>query len=273
MTEKCNYLKAVVFDWAGTTVDHGSRAPTIVFQELFRRRGIDITVDQARGPMGMAKHAHIKAIGEMETVRKAWEERFGHPLSEAEVDEMYAQFLPMQKDVLGDHCDLIDGVADAVSECRAMGLKIGSSTGYTRELMEIVSKSAADQGYAPDCVLCAEDAKEGRPKPYLLQEAARRLEVTPMAAIVKVDDTSVGIQAGRNAGCWSIGVTRTGNCVGLSEEELDALDDDERRKVCDDAALELMKAGAHYTIESVASIPALIRVIDRRGADGDRPDS
>ena len=50
-----------------------------------------------------------------------------------------------------------------------------------------------------------------------------RLDVFPMTSMVKVDDTPVGIEAGRNAGCWTVGVTRTGNCVGLSVEEIDQL--------------------------------------------------
>ena len=31
-------VRAVVFDWAGTTVDYGSRAPVAAFAEVFRRR-------------------------------------------------------------------------------------------------------------------------------------------------------------------------------------------------------------------------------------------
>jgi len=152
-----------------------------------------------------------------------------------------------------------------------MGLKIGSSTGYTRALMEVVSQAAQRQGYAPDCVICAEDAPRGRPAPYLLFEAAKRLDAYPMWTIVNVDDTPVGIQAGRNAGCWSVGVTRTGNCVGLSAAEIAALPDGEVRRLCDDAAQRLRSAGAHYTIESVAEILPVILDIDHRLQSGETP--
>ena len=64
------HLKAIVFDWAGTMIDHGSRAPAIVFQEIFRQRGIEITIDQAREPMGMAKREHILAITQMPDIQK-----------------------------------------------------------------------------------------------------------------------------------------------------------------------------------------------------------
>ena len=269
--DSCCYLKAVVLEWAGTTIDHGSRAPAIVFQEIFRERGIEITQAQAREPMGMAKREHIAAIGSMNDVARAWQDKYGQPPSDDDFDSMYEDFLPLQKKTLRDHCRLIDGVAEAVRECREMGLKIGSSTGYTRELMEVVSEAAGRQGYEPDCVICAEDAPRGRPAPFLLYEAAMRLDVYPLWSIVKVDDTEVGIQAGRNAGCWTVGVTRTGNCVGLSVEEVNALSDQEQRRLCHEAGETLKASGAHFIVESVTGIPAVLDVIERRAARGELP--
>ena len=151
------------------------------------------------------------------------------------------------------------------------GIKIGSSTGYTRELMQIVSKSAKEQGYIPECVLCAEDAPRGRPAPYLLFEAAKQLDVFPMWTIVKVDDTSVGIQAGRNAGCWSVGVTKSGNGVGLSEQQLQELPEQEVRKKCVAAETQLLDAGAHYTVDSVADLLPVLQLINQRLIAGELP--
>ena len=270
MTERCEHLQAIVFDWAGTTVDHGSRAPAIVFQEVFRRRGIDITEAQAREPMGMAKRDHIAAIAAMHDVSTAWSDKFGQPASNQDIDAMYADFLPLQKETLRQHCDVIAGVAEAVDHCRELGLKIGSSTGYTHELMEVVGQAARQQGYEPDCVLCAEDAPRGRPAPYLLFEAAKQLDVFPMWRIIKVDDTPVGIEAGRNAGCWTVGITLTGNCVGRSAEEVASLSVDERERLCEGAAKRLTDAGAHYTLSSVADMIDLIHEIDARIAQGER---
>ena len=271
MTEQCQHLKAIVLDWAGTTVDHGSRAPAIVFQEIFRRSGIDITPAQAREPMGMAKRDHIAAITAMPDVAAAWQAKFGRPCNEDDIDAMYEQFLPLQKATLGEHCDLIPGVADAIEASRQRGLKIGSSTGYTHELMDVVVPKAKTQGYSPDCVLCAEDAPRGRPAPYLLYEAAKLLDVYPMRSIVKVDDTDVGIQAGRNAGCWTVGITRTGNYVGLSIDELAALPAAEVETLCQQAGNRLTNAGAHFILESVAEIGGVITEIERRIAQGESP--
>jgi phosphonoacetaldehyde hydrolase len=268
---KLNHLKAIVFDWAGTTIDFGSCAPAAVFLQVFRERGIDITIAQAREPMGMAKREHIAAIANMPTVKETWIAKYGRSFSEQDIDAMYGEFMPLQKQILGKHSVLIAGVPEMVAICRTMGLKIGSSTGYTRELMKIVSAAAREQGYEPDCVICSEDAPRGRPAPYLLFEAAKRMDVYPMWSFVKVDDTPVGIEAGRNAGCWTIGVTRTGNCVGRTEQELAALSTAEVTALCDTAAKRLRTAGAHYIVDSVIEIPALLMGIDQLASQGKLP--
>lgn len=271
MTEPFQHIKAIVFDWAGTMIDHGCLAPTFVFREIFRQRGIDISAAQAREPMGMAKRAHIATIAAMPDVAAAWKAKFGSVCSEADIDAMYADFLPLQKDTLAEHCQMIDGATDIAAWCRQRGLKIGSSTGYTRELMEVVAPAAAAQGYEADCVLCSEDAPKGRPAPYLIYEAAKRMDVYPLWQFVKVDDTPVGIKAGRNAGCWTVGVTRTGNGVGLSVKELAALSAEEVAAKCDEAAAKLNAAGAHFIVESVADLKPVLQQIEQQAASGTSP--
>jgi len=264
-------VSAVVFDWAGTTVDHGSRAPAIVFEEIFRRRGVEITSAQAREPMGMAKREHIASILSMPAVAQAWQAVHGRPAGERDIDTLYDEFLPLQKQVLAAHSDVIPGVAAAVASLREIGLKIGSTTGYTRELMQSVTATAAKQGYAPDCVLCAEDAPRGRPAPFLLYLAAIRLDVYPLSTLINVDDTTMGIAAGRNAGCWNVGITRTGNGVGLSAAELADLPAAQATALCDQAARALTAAGAHYTIDSAAGILEIVHDINRRLKQGESP--
>lgn len=220
MNSPASPWKAVLFDWAGTTVDYGSRAPAEVFCEIFRRRGVEITVAEARGPMGRAKPDHIAAIAAVPRVAALWRARFGREPRESDVQEMYREFLPLQKATLARGSGVIPGVAAAVAALRAQGIKIGSSTGYTRELMDVVAPLAAQEGYQPDAIICADDVPAGRPAPWMNFLAAQRLGVYPMSAIAVVDDTPVGIEAGRNAGAVTIAVTLTGNALGLSEDEV-----------------------------------------------------
>jgi phosphonoacetaldehyde hydrolase len=256
-------LRAVIFDWAGTTVDHGSLAPARVFVNLFERVGVPVTEAEARGPMGRAKRDHIAAILALPRVGAAWSERFGSLPGEADVDRLYAEFLPLQRVTLAAHADVIAGVPEVVAECRRRGLGIGGTTGYTRELMEVLEPLARARGYAPDVSICADDVPAGRPAPWMLFRAAERLGVYPMAAVVAVDDTPVGIEAGRNAGAWTVGVVRTGNALGLSAAELARLDPAELARREGVAATTLLAAGAHMLVPSVAQLLPALEAIGR----------
>ena len=264
-------LRAVVFDWAGTMIDYGSRAPAAVFVEIFRRRGVEISVEQAREPMGKAKREHIAAILAMEDVASRWKEKLGSYPGEQDIDELYETFLPLQLETLGNHCDLIPGAKTTAAECRKRGLKIAGTTGYTSALMECVLPLAAAAGYAPDVSLSADDAPAGRPAPWLLFEVAKRLNVYPMWSVVKVDDTTVGIQAGRNAGTWTVGVTRSGNQLGLSEKEVDALSEAELTSRLNAAEKSFVESGAHFVVESVAGLPEVLDEIQVRLTRGESP--
>ncbi|MBI1310898.1 phosphonoacetaldehyde hydrolase [bacterium] len=264
MAAPFKHLKAVVFDWAGTTVDYGSRAPALVFREIFRREGVEISFEQARGPMGLAKRDHIAAILQLPEIAARWEQSHGRAAGDSDIDRMYHEFLPLQKETLAAHCDLIPGVSDAVAECRRRGLRIGSTTGYTHELVDVFAARVTEQGYSPDCVICADDVPQGRPAPWMLLEAARQLDAYPLRHIVKVDDTAPGIEAAINAGCWAVGVTRTGNEVGLTEAEFAALPADAQAATIQSATEKLMAAGAHFTIESVADLGTILDAVDSR---------
>jgi phosphonoacetaldehyde hydrolase len=257
-------IEAVVFDWAGTTVDFGSRGPTAVFLEIFRRRGVAITAEEARGPMGRAKRDHIDQVMKVARVAAEWEKVHKQAPTSADVDSMYEEFLPLQKSVLSQHSDVIPGVVETVAALRRRGIRIGSTTGYTRELMDIVEPLAREQGYAPDVVLTTNDVPAGRPAPWMNVRAAEALGVIRFQNIVAVDDTPVGLQAARNGGMWAVGVSRTGNALGLSEVEVAALDSAELRRRLDAIERDFRQQGAQFVVESVADLPAVLEEIESR---------
>ena len=258
MIELKHPIEAIIFDWAGTTVDYGSRAPTNVFIEVFRKNGVEITVAEARGPMGRAKRDHIVAIATLPRVAALWSERYGRLPSDIDIDQLYYDFLPLQKEALVTGTDVIPGVPDAIERLRCQGLKIGSSTGYARELMDIVVPIAARAGYAPDVVICADDVPSGRPAPWMNFLAAQQLGIYPMDRILVVDDTPIGIEAGLNAGAITIGVTKTGNSLGLSESEVSQLSPTDLQSRLAMIESDFHAIGAHFTIPSVADLPDLL---------------
>jgi phosphonoacetaldehyde hydrolase len=216
MSKTPHQLTAVVFDWAGTVLDFGSCAPMGAFVRLFEKYGITLTIDEARGPMGMAKWDHIKALGTLPGVAAQWQARYGKPFVDADVDALYEVFTPMNAAVVADFADFIPGAIDVVNSLRARGLKIGSTTGYNRPIMDIVTPIAAAGGYVPDNLVCAGDLASGRPSPLMMYRCFADLGVWPPSTVVKVDDTGVGIEEGLNAGTWTVGLSVSGNAMDLS---------------------------------------------------------
>lgn len=262
-------VKAVVLDWAGTIVDHGSRAPMGAFVRAFAEFGVTISIADARGPMGMAKADHIRAVGR--AVNQAWHARHGRDFDERDVQAIFDVFEPMNIAAIQDHAALIPGAREAIEWCRARGLKIGTTTGYTRPIMAELVPLAAAQGVAPEVVVCAGDLAEGRPAPLQMWDVMARLGTWPAAAVVKLDDTPPGLGEARNAGAWAIGLALTGNIVGLSAEELAALPEAERAAQRARATAELTAGGAHLVIDGIAELPAAIAIVEARLARGEAP--
>jgi phosphonoacetaldehyde hydrolase len=268
MTDK---LQAAILDWAGTVVDFGSRAPMGAFVRAFGQFGVEITVDDARGPMGMAKRDHISAVIHSAPVSAAWVARYGQKPNETDIDAVFDVFEPMNVASVLDHADFIPGALEALAALKARGLRIGSTTGYTRPIMEKLLPVAEAGGYSPEVVVCAGDLAAGRPSPLMMWYAMAKMGVWPAWTVVKVDDTPVGIGEGRNAGTWTVGLALTGNIAGLSAEELAALSDTERATIRARAEAEMRAEHADLVIDSIADLPAAVATIDGWIAAGRRP--
>ncbi len=187
-------LKAILLDWAGTTMDYGCYAPAVVFSEVYKRQGVPISMDEARAPMGAHKKVHIRKISQSAAVSQRWQDAHSRQPNEADVEAMFQEFVPLQLNVLADYADLIPGTLEAVADFRQRGLKIGSTTGYTGDMMKLLLSEARKRGYEPDSTVCATDVPAGRPEPWMCVQNAMNLGVYPMEAIVKVDDTLPGIE-------------------------------------------------------------------------------
>ncbi len=264
-------LKAVILDWAGTTMDYGCFAPAVVFIEVYKRRQVPITIEQARKPMGAHKKVHIREISQIDEVAQTWREVHQRPCTEEDVESMFQDFVPLQLACLKDYADLIPGTLEAIRDFRRRGLKIGSTTGYTSEMMEILYKEAKDRGYEPDSSVCATQVPAGRPAPWMCLQNAMNLQIYPMEAFIKVGDTLPDIAEGLNAGMWSVGLALTGNEFGMTEQEIAVMDPAVRERKRRQAYTRMLQAGAHYVVDGIADVPPLLDEINARLARGERP--
>jgi phosphonoacetaldehyde hydrolase len=264
-------IAAVVFDWAGTMIDFGCLAPVRALQAAFAAEGVTITEAQARKDMGRAKRDHVRALMADDAVSHAWSLRFGKPPDSPDIDRIYAVLQPLMQAEATAHSILIPGAAETTTWLRDRGVKIGSGTGFTREMMAGILPRAAAQGYAPDVVVCAGETKTGRPSPLPMWKALQELDAYPAWRCVKVDDAIVGIEEGRAAGAWTVGVAASGNGVGLDLEAWQSLAESERMKRSEASAESLRSAGADYVVSIVASLRDVLLEIECRIARDERP--
>jgi phosphonoacetaldehyde hydrolase len=250
----------VIFDWAGTMVDFGCEAPVKALIEAFRAEGVHIDEAAARRDMGKAKIDHVRSLLSYPAVAAAWAKVHGRPAEAKEVDGLMARLGPLMREHAARASALIPGAKQTFDGLRAAGIRVASSTGYTREMMQPVLKHAAEQGYVPEHLVCSGETPAGRPSPLMIYKACAELGVWPLSRVVKVDDAEAGIAEGKAAGAFTVGVT-SGNQVGLSYEAFHALPAAERNSRVQAARQSLMDAGANVVIESVAElIPTLLPV-------------
>ena len=267
-----NKIEGVILDWAGTTVDFGCFAPVNVFIDIFKHAGVDVTMEEARAPMGLLKIDHIRAMLSMPRISHLWQERFGREFNEQDVEKLYAEFEPALMSSLAEYTDVIPEVIEAVQTLRSQGLKIGSTTGYTQSMMDVVVPNAHKKGYSPDFYITPDGTNSlGRPYPYMIYRNMEALKLSASWKVVKVGDTTSDIKEAVNAGVWSVGVIIGSSEMGLSLSEYDALSEVDQEKAISRTEQTFLQSGADFTIKTMGELPELIERINSLILEGKRP--
>ena len=251
--------QAVIFDWAGTTVDYGCFAPVQAFVEVFKHFGIEPTMEEVREPMGMLKKDHIRTMLQMERISSLWEIKYRRKWTEEDVEDLYEIFEEKLLSILDQFAEVKPYVLETVEELRKRGIKIGSTTGYTDKMMEIVVPKAKENGYEPDAWF-SPDAVEGfgRPYPYMVFKNMQALGIQSVDQVMKVGDTVSDIKEGKNAGVYTVGVIEGSSALGLSEEEYEALSGDEKEKRIAEVKEKFLNAGADAVIRNMKELTDLL---------------
>ena len=264
MKNETQTIRLIVFDWAGTTVDFGSRAPAAAFTHVFAVNGVSVTDDEARGPMGLSKREHLVAMFNTPQIASRWKTVHGEAWTEQDVDAMYQQFVPLQIKAIEEHAELVPQLLNVVDQLRSCDLRIGGTTGYFREAAEAVALRAAQAGFEPDTNVCADDVPQGRPAPWMIYRVMERLGVYPPSTVVKVGDTVADIRAGLAAGCWSVGVCDSSSLTGLSLPEYAKLSANEKSDRLRQTTQAFRDAGCHAVINSISELPSLIDELNEK---------
>lgn len=252
-------LEGIIFDWAGTTVDYGCFAPVQAFVEVFRHYGVDPTMDEVRQPMGMLKIDHIRTMLAMPRIRQEWVLKHGDAPGDEHAQAMYGLFEEKLFGILQDFAQPKPGVTQLTEELRARGIAIGSTTGYTDEMMRVVAPAAKSRGYEPDVWFTPDSTgQKGRPYPYMIFRNMEALGLTDVRNVVKAGDTVSDIREGKHAGVWTVGVISGSSEMGLTRQEYETLDSEERRQREDKVRETFLAAGADQVILHLEELLDLI---------------
>jgi len=266
-------IKAAILDWSGTLADAYVIAPAVVFVEVFKNQGVEISMEEARGPMGLRKDIHIQKLTQDPVIAARWEATKGAPPTQADVDAMFADFVPAQLECLPKYTALLPGIKDVVNGLKADGIKIGVSTGFTRVMVDVLLKDVIAQGVTPDATVAGDEVVNGaRPSPHMVFKNLDLLGIDDVKSVVKCDDTVSGIGEAMNAGCWGVGLVRYSNYMNINtlEEEATLSEADIAARMVKTRGI-LEQAGAHYVIDSLVELPAVIDDINARLARGEKP--
>jgi phosphonoacetaldehyde hydrolase len=252
-------VELVVFDLAGTLVDGpadmseqypkddglGVKVPVIAFDEVLSEYGINLSWDRIRIPMGFDKKTHLRELLAMTDVSQQFESAHGREWTDTDVEKMYDHL----RDTLAETVvceglsDVIGGVLPTLAKLKRQGKKLAITTGYGTEAAEALLESLQmRQGVTFDATTHSDAVPNGRPRPWMVYEVMKSLDIYPPAGVVKVGDTVKDIDEGNNAGAWTVGVYETGN------------DDFES----------LRNAGADFLIPSVGELPSVISQIENQ---------
>ncbi len=266
-------VKALVLDWSGTLADKYVIAPAVVFVEVFKSQGVEISMEEARGPMGLRKDIHIKKLTEDPVIAARWEAIKGAPPTQADVDAMFAEFVPAQLACLPKYTDLLPGVKKVCTDFQAAGGKIGVSTGFTRVMVDVLLKDVIAQGITPDATVAGDEVINGaRPAPHMVFKNLDLMNISDVRSVVKCDDTVSGIGEAMNAGCWGVGLVRYSNYMNINtlDEEATLSEANIAARMAKTRKI-LEEAGAHYVIDSLADLPEVLDDINARLARGEKP--
>lgn len=266
-------LQAAILDWAGTVVDFGSFAPTQIFVEAFAEFDVQVSIEEARGPMGMGKWDHIRTLCDQPQISERYKKVFGRTPSDDDVTSIYQRFMPLQIEKIAEHSALIPGALETIAQLRGQGIKIGSCSGYPAQVMAKVVELAATRGYIADHVVATDDVPNGRPWPAQALANVIALGIDDVGACVKVDDTVPGILEGRRAGMWTVALVCSGNALGLTYEQYRALDT--TTLASERTRIHSLFEGSrpHYLIDTLSDLPEVIADINKRLANGEMPQS
>lgn len=251
-------IQCVIFDWAGTTIDFGSLDPVLAFQSAFNAAGIQIDTARIRQDMGIEKHEHIAKLAKMPEVQRAWFAKYKRGITDADQLQLFNYFEQFLLNRLSTATTLTPAVLQVQTYLKAHHIHIATTTGYTKSMLAIAAKQAGLLGYRPELIVSKEDVAAGRPAPDMINHIMTAFNITDPKTVVKVGDTVIDMQEGKNAGTLTVGIIESSSLLGLSQTELIDLPQKTRIAKFAEITRTLKEAGADYVIHNLSELPVIL---------------
>ena len=195
----------VVFDMAGTTVrDKGDVADA--FMRAFQQFEIEVPEEEVNKVMGWRKIDAIQLL--LSKYHPAKEK-----ISQVLVDQIHDLFIDNMVTFYEQDEELqpMQDAEELFTSLKEKKLKVALNTGFTRRITDVILKKLQwDNSNLIDYVIASDEVPEGRPYPFMIQQLMQNSGITNAAQVVKVGDTEVDVQEGRNAGCGLVVSVTTG---------------------------------------------------------------
>lgn len=258
-------IEAIILDWSGTLVDYGCMAAEEIYSEIFQEFGINLTSREIRAKMGIEKVDHIREIIESERISRLWLKNTGMEPNEGDVRELNRRFESKIFEKVKKYSDPKEYVKQTLETIRESGIRIGSTTSYSTEVMEFLTKIVAKKGVTVDCWINSEQVMgQGRPYPYMIFKNMQKMGITSVRNVIKVGDTVNDIKEGYNAGVVTVGVIDGSSEIGLSYSEFESLSNDDKDVLRKRVKEKFKKAGANYVINNFRTLPYIVAQIENK---------
>tara|TARA_B100001123_G_C15218919_1_gene990412 strand:- start:158 stop:1003 length:846 start_codon:yes stop_codon:yes gene_type:complete len=270
-------IRACIFDLGGTIVDKYSLTPFLSLKGAFALKNINVFQDLLQKDMGLKKIDHIDKILKDKKIIHQWEYRYGKVPDENDKYEIYDNFHTCQLLNQSKDMEVIPQTYKCLQKLKNNNIKIGITTGFSKPIMNDVIRLFDLEKYIDSNVssTCFDDP--GRPHPFMIYKNMEYLNIDDPKHIIKIDDTCVGIQEGKNAGCWTVGVARWSvNMEVTSIDELNNMNqltynEDNRygnyrilRDKIDKSKDILRSENPDFVIQTLEGLPDVIKMINNK---------
>jgi len=196
----------VVFDMAGTTVSDKGNVNK-AFRDALAEENIAVSIEEVNTLMGYRKIEAIKRMVVKQLPSLTTAEQT------ALIEKIHDRFNSIMVDFYQSDADLqpLPFAEEIFRMLQDKGIKVALNTGFTRVITDaILQRLGWDQTPMIDTVICSDEVPEGRPHPFMIQSIMQQLGITDAQQVVKVGDTEVDVNEGRNARCGYVAAVTTG---------------------------------------------------------------